>query len=201
MHNHPEQFTRDLHTVSLTAEEQKLMRDNLRAMAALNPAPSGVWKFFTRHVVAFSAAAFVLLAGTTAGAAQNALPGDFLYPVRVGINERVALVVAGGEDARMNRELEQLERALEEEELVAAYAIADFMVGEDISTDQRREQRADENDEGDGEAKVAGGASDRTGKKDDATSVEVDAELEAELRALEHLLDEEADVVEIELSL
>jgi hypothetical protein len=191
MNNHHEQFTRDLQGVSLTSEEHQAMRRTLQAAIQLQSAPAGIRGFFMRHVAACSVAVFVLFAGTTAGAAQNALPGDFLYPIRIGINERIALVVAGGEEARMERELAQLERALDEEELVAVYALADLIVVTDDDKEQVSEQTA-----------VSAPSSATPPEQRTQIDSSFDSELDVELRALEHLLENEEDAAaEIERSL
>lgn len=67
----------------------------------------------------------LLLAGSGSIAAENAVPGDFLYPVKVTVNEEVrgALSVSSKAKAEWNARL--VERRLEEAEKLAAEARLD----------------------------------------------------------------------------
>ena len=56
----------------------------------------------------------------TGAAAEHALPGDLLYPVKIGVNEEVRSVLAFSEDAKAEWELLRSERRLEEAEQLAA---------------------------------------------------------------------------------
>lgn len=60
------------------------------------------------------------LGGGTAFAAENALPGSPLYPVKVHINEQVRAAVAVGASADANWDARRAERRLEEAEALAA---------------------------------------------------------------------------------
>ncbi len=61
-----------------------------------------------------------LLGGGTSFAAQGALPGDALYPVKVGINEEVRASLTFGAQAKAEWETERLSRRLEEKAALAA---------------------------------------------------------------------------------
>ncbi|MBI4134525.1 MAG: hypothetical protein HY471_00235 [Candidatus Sungbacteria bacterium] len=54
------------------------------------------------------------LAGGTSAAAEKALPGDILYPVKVGINEEVRAAFAVSAEAKTDWESRRAERRLEE---------------------------------------------------------------------------------------
>ena len=59
--------------------------------------------------------ALVLLVGVgTAFAAEGALPGDFLYPIKISVNEKVLTAVALLPKAKASAETRILERRLEE---------------------------------------------------------------------------------------
>lgn len=70
-----------------------------------------------------AAMAALLLVFATAGtsyAAQSALPGDPLYPIKIGVNERIAGAFAGGPQGHVRYDTELAARRLEEAETLAA---------------------------------------------------------------------------------
>jgi hypothetical protein len=192
MTDHLKHIARDLENISLTADERQAMRQSLHATFQMRrPSPSA-WTFLVRHSMASVAVMVLALAGTTTAMAHRSLPGDLLYPVRLAVNERIALAVTGGEDARLDLELRQIERSLAEEELVMNHELATFIVAEEVvssprSVESRQAQtnvRADPDDQ-----------------RDDDDDQEDDIDLEAELRQLQRLLDNEEAAAELELSL
>ena len=79
-----------------------------------------IWTRARAIGVMASAAIVVGFVGGTSVAAQGALPGDMLYPVKTQVNERVAGVLYLGAEARAQREVELVERRLEEVRAVVA---------------------------------------------------------------------------------
>jgi len=64
----------------------------------------------------------LLVLGASGGvslAAENALPGDLFYPVKVGVNEEVRAAVSFSAEAKANWDARRLERRLEEAERLA----------------------------------------------------------------------------------
>lgn len=75
----------------------------------------------TRTRFAFSAALLLLVVGGgTSYAAEAALPGDALYAVKVGINEKVAGALAVSPEAHVRFDAQLAERRLQEAEVLAA---------------------------------------------------------------------------------
>lgn len=69
---------------------------------------------------AFLSILFILgVSGGASLAAESALPGDLLYPVKVGINEEVRAVVSFSAETKANWDTRRLERRLEEAEKLA----------------------------------------------------------------------------------
>ncbi len=62
----------------------------------------------------------VLIGGSTSFAAEGALPGDILYPVKVGLNEKVRAIVAFTPEAKADWNTSRVERRLEEAEKLTA---------------------------------------------------------------------------------
>jgi hypothetical protein len=63
---------------------------------------------------------FVLVGAGTASAAQGALPGDFLYPVKISINESVEVALASGPGHKAEVQARLAERRVEEAETLAS---------------------------------------------------------------------------------
>jgi hypothetical protein len=104
-------------------------------MALHSPRPAGAWTLFMRHAAVYSAAALLAMAGSTTVLAQQSLPGDLLYPMKLRVNDRVAVAIAGDEDARVDTELKQLDRIIGEESLAA-----DQQLGKQRSDEAEQEQ-------------------------------------------------------------
>jgi Domain of unknown function (DUF5667) len=62
----------------------------------------------------------VLVLGGTSFAAESALPGDFLYPVKVQVNEKIRTAFTVSPEAKTEWASEQAERRLAEAEALAA---------------------------------------------------------------------------------
>ncbi len=70
-------------------------------------------------VVTLIAAILIAFGGGTAAAAENTLPGDWLYPVKVNINEEVRAVLTASAEAKVAWDARRAERRLEEAEKLA----------------------------------------------------------------------------------
>ncbi len=108
---------------SLTTEEKLTMREKLRAYIALRPIRSQklfgfVRTRYARKFVAVSATVCSLLlsAAGVSYAAEGAMPGDTLYPVKVHVNEEVHAVLLVTAKDRANWEAARAERRLAEAE-------------------------------------------------------------------------------------
>lgn len=136
MTNDTEQFMKHIQEIRMAPDETQAMRRNLEAYARAHPVRSGWSGILLRHAFSYALAAAVLLAGGTSVLAQRSLPGDTLYPLKIAINDRVSVAVAGDEDARLEKELEQMSRDLSDEELVA----------DEMFSDDDEEERTEDGD-------------------------------------------------------
>lgn len=118
-HTTPEQLITELRAVHMTTEERMALRARLQAYATMHPVRAPFLALLTRHALTTVCAMVVLLAGTTVATAHYAKPDSFLYPVRVAFTERIAVAVSGDELARLETELKQLERSIDEEQSLA----------------------------------------------------------------------------------
>lgn len=117
--------------VNLTPAEKKQIRDNLNAFVAFHPlvrkqASSRhiFWRFpnpllilNTKPMIAtLIAAVLVAFGGGTAAAAENTLPGDWLYSMKVKVNEEVRSALSLTSEAKVAWDARRAERRLEEVE-------------------------------------------------------------------------------------
>lgn len=77
--------------LSLSQEEKFDMFQNIRTYSNTHPVTSSPYMLFMKYSIAY-ATMFAILIGTSATslAAEQALPGDILYPIKTNINEKVA---------------------------------------------------------------------------------------------------------------
>ncbi len=89
----------------------------------------------TRFRFTFSAALLILVVGGgTSYAAQTALPGDALYPVKIGINEKIAAAFATSPEDHVRLDAQLTERRLQEAETLAATGKLSAADGAQIET-------------------------------------------------------------------
>lgn len=123
--------------LSLTPDEKSAGREMLRSYMALTPmrvsAEASVRQVMRKPVFGFASSplirkamsvfslvlAFMISAGSVSYAAEGSLPGDVLYPVKVGINEEVRATLAPTAQAKAAWEAERAERRLAEAETLA----------------------------------------------------------------------------------
>ncbi|MDO8564375.1 MAG: DUF5667 domain-containing protein [bacterium] len=126
-----EQFNKDIQairTIVMTPEEKKRVLMNVLQEVPEKETSGSVRArlfdlLFSRHSlsIALLPLLIVLVAGTgTAIAAENAVPGDLLYPVKTSVTERVFDALAFGNTAQAMRAAQKAERRLQEAETLAA---------------------------------------------------------------------------------
>ena len=121
----------DMGKTSLSKDEKGQIRSRLLAFIGTHPVREG---FTIRHLWQRSSifsslknlklmpiiiAIFILLGGSVSASAENSLPGDFLYPVKISVNEKVISAFKLSSDAKANWEVRIAERRLEEAEHIA----------------------------------------------------------------------------------
>lgn len=117
---------------ALTADEKAMGREMLRSYMAMTPMRTVREAKPAKKAMPFRFALFGRAAGvaglvttmlaSAAGvsyAAEGSLPGDVLYPVKVGINEELRVAFAATEKDKANVEAERAERRLAEAEALA----------------------------------------------------------------------------------
>lgn len=180
-------LTEAANTVSLSVSEKETMRERMAEYIAYNPirppraAPQKSFgsffdTFTFRYVPAFIIAGLVFSGAGVSYAAEGALPGDLLYPVKLNINEEIVSVLTADPIDRAVWEATRAERRLFE---VSALAKEGLLTNEAIAiaTDSFAEQaeRAVKN--------VA-----ELSKNDPASAAEVTAELESAFETHEMIL-------------
>ncbi|MEK7156321.1 MAG: DUF5667 domain-containing protein, partial [Patescibacteria group bacterium] len=131
----------------------------VRAQAPVSTYESGLSGFFARHSIPAFAAVFVLIiGGGTAAAAEGALPGDILYPVKVHVNEEMRATLATTPKAKADWQVSRAERRLEEAATLALSGKLDDVARAELDTNldshvkiagENRRQLEDDNDTSD----------------------------------------------------
>lgn len=114
--------------LSLSRDEKDEMRHRIHEYVDMNPVRGGasheasIVDMFVQFVrvryVAAAMVAFMVIAGSVA--AENALPGDMLYPVKTGFNEEIMQSLAFSQESQAEVETALLKRRLEEIESLSA---------------------------------------------------------------------------------
>ena len=134
----------------------------MRPIRAAEPAGSvrvvyySVSTFFARHSMPVVAAVLVLaVGGSTAAAAESALPGELLYSIKVHVTEEVRSTLATSPKAKADWEMSRAERRLEEAAILALSGKLDDETRAELNTNldahmrsagESREQLKDEDD-------------------------------------------------------
>src|SRR3989338_43513 len=174
---------------TLTSEEktilqQKLLR-RMRSLQVLSPFDYGhFWQSF--RVAAAGFASVVLVGVGISYAAEDALPGDTLYAMKIEVNERVRTWVALSEEAEVEWSVVRTMRRLEELERLATAGDLNDILRDQITT--RLEQNTEE----------ANKAIESLKKEQIAVAADASSRLESSLRVHERMLvqvaEERADV-------
>ncbi len=127
------QFKKQMRTIVLEAAKKEESKENILAYMKMHPVRKneisrlklqtrGNILFFNQeHMYAKIATLLILLSGTgTAFAAENTIPGDALYGVKVNVNETVRGALALSPEAKSNWEAQIAERRLDEASKLAA---------------------------------------------------------------------------------
>lgn len=134
MNNTEKNFIQNLKDIRLDGEAKLRIREQLVAYSELHSMPAVEEKPFngvsfissmfghSRRLLATTLALALLLVGGGAStfAAEKAVPGDVLYPVKVGINEPVAAVFAGSGEAQARHHARLAVRRVQEAEVLRA---------------------------------------------------------------------------------
>lgn len=131
-----EKLSEEMKNIVLTQKERAALRFSILDFIKTNPVSSQVllrlifqrsiiysWQllalFIKKPMPILLILALILGGGGVSFAAENALPGDVLYPVKVKVNEEVVAALAFSPEAKVNWEARRLERRLEEAEHLA----------------------------------------------------------------------------------
>jgi hypothetical protein len=132
MNKKSEQFGRGVKSIKLSPEEKSAARQSILNFIVRNPVSHPIsvrpnfWSniFLTKLSLSSTMAILLLLSvivsGGVAVGAENALPGDILYPVKIGVNEEVRGWLIVSEQSKADWEVRRVERRLEEAEELTA---------------------------------------------------------------------------------
>lgn len=125
------QFIRSARNINLSEKEKTEMKRSVLNFISENPVRPGVQPrlgygsniFLTKLSFVQSMAILliitIMVGGGVAVGAERAMPGDILYPVKIGVNEEVQGWLKVSEESKANWEIERAKRRLEEAEELA----------------------------------------------------------------------------------
>lgn len=128
----------------LSSDEKQRTRWTLREYARMKPirtsrarmqvqSSSHWFAFRIRPMPTMAAVMIVVLTSGTAFAAENALPGDVLYNIKVSVNEPVLGAFAVSTEAKASWAIERAERRIEEAASLALSGTLDAKTGEELT--------------------------------------------------------------------
>lgn len=124
MTNLSHHFRKETESLRLTAEEKQAMRSRL--LAALGePVASPYQRFFAPRAFAYAFMSLLVVGSSTVYAAQGSLPGTLLYPIKVGVTERMESALAVTPEAQFAVNVKLAERRIKEVETLAAQGTLD----------------------------------------------------------------------------
>lgn len=108
---------------SLSLQEKAVIKSQILHFMQKNPVqPVYHWRFWqglTLHYVSFAVMMFLVTGGGIAFAAQNTLPGDWLYPVKTEVTEKVLAWTLFSEQAKVQYDIDLTKLRLQETETIA----------------------------------------------------------------------------------
>lgn len=131
MDNNFKQFIKRAREINLTDAEKSAAKRSVLNFISQNPVRPGVQPrlgygsniFLTKLSFVPSMAILliftIMVGGGVAVGAEKAMPGDVLYPVKIGVNEEVQGWLKVSEESKANWEIERAQRRLEEAEELA----------------------------------------------------------------------------------
>ena len=137
MNSNFEKFIKYAQEVSLRLEERAKMRSAVLGFMRTHPVRQEgqvrhIWQRSSLFLslknlksMPIILAIIIFLGGGASAFAERSLPGDFLYPVKISVNERVMSALKLSSEARANWEVRIAERRLEEAERVAVSSDGD----------------------------------------------------------------------------
>lgn len=139
MNHFEEKLKKEAEALRLTSTEKAAMRLRLKeAMSSASAPAASPYFFYSFQFVRTARYAFaallmvVFVGGSTVSAASQALPGDWLYAVKTGVNERVELAFADTAQEELRVEAQFAERRVAEAEALEAEGRLDVGVAEEI---------------------------------------------------------------------
>lgn len=126
--------------IFLTQDEKGMMKSQMLDFMKRYPMrPEKIWSFgyifqynHIKYASSFAVLIFVVMFGVSY-AANNASPGDILYQIKVGVNEKVLGLLQVSDEAKAEYEVELAQLRLEEIERISAKEIVDDEVKENVN--------------------------------------------------------------------
>ena len=123
--------------IRLTSAESSAMRARILGTPSPVVVKRSPYVFMSYHLrMTMAGLALFVIAGTgTVSAAQGALPGDLLYPIKVSVNEKVEVALAPTPAARAQVQAKLAERRVDEAQALASRGRLDKKTAETLTVD------------------------------------------------------------------
>ncbi|OHA88668.1 MAG: hypothetical protein A2741_02215 [Candidatus Zambryskibacteria bacterium RIFCSPHIGHO2_01_FULL_43_27] len=133
MTNFEEKLKKVSRSVEMTAKERGSIKARLVKEISADTMPAAVslyspnaWLFIRKHTLSVAFVAIIFFGGSLSTIAEGTLPGDILYPLKVGVNEEVRGWFATSNTAKSEWQISLAERRLDEvEKLQEAGSLSD----------------------------------------------------------------------------
>ena len=109
----------DFNQIKLNREEKEAIKSNILSVVRVAVPPRHIF-VLRPMMIGFSLLVFLAISFGIGAAAEKTLPGDLLYPVKIGINEKMRSVLAFSEESKAEVETELSEQRLSEAETLAS---------------------------------------------------------------------------------
>ena len=129
--------------IRMSNAEKAAMKANIFGLPAqagvVSPVPATASPyFFFSYQFRMSMAGlllFIVAGSGTVSAAQNALPGDILYPIKLSINEKAEVALAPTSEAKAEVQARQAERRVDEAQALAVQGRLDEKTAQTLTAD------------------------------------------------------------------
>jgi chromosome segregation ATPase len=133
--NNLEKFIEEIESIKMTQYEKNEMRQHLSAFAMNykpNISPYASILLVSKKILASAFIAIISIGSLSQFASNDALPGDTLYPVKIA-HEKIRLATTNGEARKINFEIKQTEKRIQEATQLAQEEKLDTEAQEEIA--------------------------------------------------------------------
>lgn len=126
----------EIKNINLSENEKVVLLQKILTRSPYNPIVSPIFspsKLFTRHYTAIVSTVLIfVIAGSVSVSADNSLPGNILYPIKIKVTEPMRDLIKISTEDKTEWQIEKVNRRIEEAETLAAQEKLDDKKREEI---------------------------------------------------------------------